>query len=96
MAKKANFKTTFSIDKMTIAQADELYRKLLDVLSFDLKDRLSIQIEDCVGGKHNLFEETGITPDCRICNKCKRIDCADCPKWKTMEKDNEEANHTED
>lgn len=53
--KRANFKTTFSIDKLTLAQADELYQKLLSLLSFDLKDRLAVEVQDCVGGRHDLF-----------------------------------------
>lgn len=89
MAKRAHFKTTFSVDKMTIAQADELYRKLISVLSFDLKDRLTLTIEDCVGGKHNLFQEEGISPNQTLCHKCCRLDCSDCPKWE-MERANEE------
>lgn len=83
--KRANFKTTFSIDKLTLAQADELYQKLLSLLSFDLKDRLAVEVQDCIGGKHDLFHETGVAPSSDICKKCCRFDCADCPAWAILQ-----------
>ena len=83
--KRANFKTTFSIDKLTLAQADELYQKLLSLLSFDLKDRLAVEVQDCVGGKHDLFHETGMAPSGDVCKKCCRFDCADCPAWAILQ-----------
>lgn len=80
--KYANFKTVFSIDGMTIAQADVLYQKLISLLASDMKDRLSIEITDCLGGVHDPFHEKGRSPSGTNCNNCRQFDCANCPKWK--------------
>ena len=84
--KRAQFKVDFSVDKLSIKEADALYGSLMKALSFDMKDRLTINITDLLGGKHDIFHEVGFMPDGSEC-KCVRIDCADCPKWQLKQKE---------
>ncbi len=80
--KSCGYKVTFSVEGITLREQEEIYDLLRKNLSFDMKDYLSITVEDPIGGKHNLWEDNGVKPNGEICKKCTFVDCQYCIKYR--------------
>lgn len=94
-SKRATYKVEFSFDKLSLAEQDRLYRELIGILDFSLKDKLNLKVTDLVGGTHDPLASTGVRPDGVECAKCGYVDCATCKVWKKVEamnKDKENSN----
>ena len=85
--KSCGFTVVFSVGGISMKQQQEIYDLLRKNLSFDMKDYLSITVEDPIGGKHNLWEDNGVKPNGEICKKCLFIDCRNCIKYKEDKED---------
>lgn len=84
MAKINGYKVEFSIEGQTIAEQERIYQLLMKNLSQQQKDNLKICVTDLIGGKHNIFDRTGVTPDGENCKQCDMISCKDCRKYKII------------
>ena len=82
--KRAHYEVDFSLSKLTLAEQDRFYQKLMSILDQDLKDKLNIRITDLIGGQHYLFDGKGVRPDGIECTKCVFVDCAQCKIWKKI------------
>ena len=94
-SKRATYKVEFNFDKLSLAEQDRLYRELIGILDFSLKDKLNLKVTDLVGGTHDPLANTGVRPDGVECAKCGYVDCALCKVWKKIEamnKDKENIN----
>jgi hypothetical protein len=89
--KSCGYKVVFSVSGLSMKQQQEIYDLLRKNLSFDMKDCLSIMVEDPVGGKHNIWDDNGIKPNGEICKKCSFIDCQFCIRYKE-DKDGKQSN----
>ncbi len=86
MAKRNIYKVDFSIDNLTLKEQDKLFKILIRSLDYDARMALHVTVTDSSGGKHFIWESKGIDPNGVKCNKCKSIECADCPTFLTREK----------
>ena len=93
-SKRATYKVEFSFDKLSLAEQDRLYRELIGILDFSLKDKLSLKITDLIGGAHDPLANTGVRPDGVECAKCGYVDCALCKVWKKIEAMNKDKENT--
>lgn len=82
--KYQGFDVTFSISNISLQEQNQIYQTLMKDLSYELKERLSIEIKDLSGGRHQIMAETGISPDGEKCPKCTLIDCAQCSIWQRL------------
>lgn len=80
--KSCGYTVVFSVGRISMKQQQEIYDLLQKNLSFNMKDYLSIIVEDPIGGKHNLWEDSGVKPNGEICKKCSSVDCQYCIKYK--------------
>lgn len=75
------YKVNFSIDKLSLAGQQKIYKYLIEGLTYEQKANLHIEVVDAVGGKHNIWDGTGFMPDGTLCKKCNMIDCEECFKY---------------
>ena len=80
--RSSGYRVVFSVDAITLRQQEEIYDLLRKNLSFDMKDHLSVMVEDPIGGKHDLWQDSGIDPKGGICKKCATINCEFCHRYK--------------
>ena len=80
-----SYKVVFQIEGITLRQQQEIYDLLRKSLSFSMKDHFSITVEDSVGGRHNLWENTGTKPNGDFCKNCTFVDCQYCIEYKGEE-----------
>lgn len=85
MANKVKgFQVDFSITNLSLLEQEKIYQHLISGLDFTQKEKLHITVTDPNGGKHHVWDGTGITPDGVCCNKCHEIDCVKCVTYKHM------------
>lgn len=75
------YKVVFEVDKLNLAGQQKLYKKLINILDYEQKANLHIKVIDCLGGQHNIWDNTGINPKGEICSKCTLLDCEECYKY---------------
>lgn len=78
--KRARYKVRIEVEALTLSELDSIYKEL-QRLTVQVKDSLKVEVEDTVGGTHNIYEETGVMPTGEKCQKCIRLTCIDCPKY---------------
>lgn len=78
MAKNCKYKVIFSVDDITLKKQQEIFDKVLSVLNYTERQNLHITVIDPSGGQHNIWDNTGIDPNCVECKRCTGINCAEC------------------
>lgn len=81
MDKSSGYEVIFSVNKLSLYEQEEIYQSLIKILTFEQKRNFNIVINDPIGGKHFVFDNTGIQPNGKICNFCERISCEDCQEY---------------
>jgi hypothetical protein len=79
--KLSGFQVDFSIANLSMNEQEKIYNLLVKNLTFQQKDNLHICITDPIGGKHYIYEDTGIMPNGINCDKCYNIECARCKSY---------------
>lgn len=72
------YKVDFSIDNLSLIQQEQIFRNLIKMLDYDMRQNLHITVTDSIGGKHFIWDNKGISPDGKKCNKCFSINCDEC------------------
>lgn len=85
MAKKNHYKVEFSVDNLTLVEQDKLFKTLIKELDYDGRMALHVTVTDALGGKHFVWDNTGIDPNGTKCDKCKLVDCNGCAMYKMRE-----------
>lgn len=85
MAKKPIYKVEFSIDGLSLAEQDRLFKKIIENLDYNARQAFHITVTDMVGGKHFIWDDCGEMPNGKKCKRCKSIDCSECVIWKAEE-----------
>lgn len=89
-SRRAYYEVNFNFEKLTLSEQERVYNKLMSVLDQDLKDRLHITVIDLLGGKHHVYDDTGVRPDGITCKRCVNVDCAQCKLWKQVMENNKD------
>lgn len=79
--KRARYKLSMTSESLSLADLDRIYQVVTKALPIEIKDSLVIEVDDIVGGTHNIYEETGKMPNGIFCPRCLRLSCADCPRY---------------
>lgn len=80
--KKNNYHVDFSIDNLSMREQHHIFEILLAELNYCQRQDLHITVTDSLGGKHQIWDNTGVDPDGFTCSDCKLIDCLDCVIYK--------------
>ena len=83
------YKVQFSIDNLSLAQQEQIFKNLIKMLDYNMRQDLHIIVTDSIGGKHFIWDNKGIDPNGINCIRCKNIDCYDCPIYQSRENKNE-------
>lgn len=83
------YKIQFSIDNLSLAQQEQIFKNLIKMLDYNMRQDLHITVTDRIGGKHFVWDNKGIDPNGINCPRCKNIDCYDCPIYQSRENKNE-------
>lgn len=83
------YKVQFSIDNLSLAQQEQIFKNLIKMLDYNMRQDLHITVTDSIGGKHFIWDNKGIDPNGINCARCKNIDCYSCPIYQNRENKNE-------
>lgn len=85
MGRKNKFKVEFSVDDITLAEQDRIFKVLIDTLDYNQRQKLNITVTDPMGGKHYIWDDKGIDPNGVKCSNCKSVDCRGCMIYSARE-----------
>ncbi len=80
LKKLSDYQIQFTVRDANMKLQNEIYDLLVKNLSFEAKTKLKIEVIDPIGGRHDIFNRTGIRPDGFECRRCDRTNCNSCTR----------------
>lgn len=77
----------FQIKDLSFSKQNKIFSKILNELDYDERQSLSVTLTDPIGGKHFIWERSGIDPQGVKCEKCPALTCEDCVIFLMREKE---------
>ena len=84
---KSLYKVNFSIDNLSLIQQEQIFKNLIKMLDYNMRQNLHITVTDSIGGKHFIWDNKGEMPNGFKCSKCNMIDCDDCIIYQNSNKE---------
>lgn len=80
------FQVDFSIKGLSLAQQNKLFQEVIKNLDYNARQNLHITVTDYCGGKHFIWEGSGVDPNGNLCSKCTSVCCENCPTLSMYQK----------
>lgn len=79
---KPLYNVNFSITGLSLKEQQHIFETVLAQLDYNQRLNFHIEVVDYLGGKHYIWDGTGIDPNGVKCNKCNLINCDECNLYK--------------
>ena len=76
------YKVNFSVDNIPLKKQQDIFEAVLKLLDYNERMGFHVEVIDTYGGRHNIWDNTGIDPNGHECKKCGLVNCGDCVFFK--------------
>ena len=76
------YKVNFSVDNIPLKKQQDIFESVLKLLNYNERMGFHVEVIDTYGGRHNIWDNTGIDPNGHECKKCGLVNCGDCVFFK--------------